>query len=304
MSVTYIIHCQWPVDFNQPLSYFEPNIKGISNLVRFCLQASVKSCPLIFLSSVATVQRYPTQPVPEIHLSAPEHCQTGYGESKLLASEILNKATVDFNLNAVVCRLGQVCGPLALTKQYDGLPAWPSRDWFPTLLRCSKFMGCIPDSLAKADRIDWTPVDVLAEIIVDEVVHQSRPDVSTSNTTTTSNGIIYRHLVNPKVCQYTDLLPRLQRRLVRDSTMIYKVTSLQQWTKELEDYSLRASTSSTGQDPPGTELLQFFQDLSKTSEDDSIVLETTKTVKAFPRMGSLSALDEDSLDKWLDAWAI
>lgn len=303
-TVTCVVHCQWPVDFNQPLSYFSPNIKGVSNLVQFCLQTSVKNCPLIFISSIATVQRYPVQPVPEIHLSAPEHCQTGYGESKLLASEILDLATIKSNLSAVVCRLGQVCGPLAVTNQDDSLPTWPSRDWFPTLLRCSKFMGYLPDTLAKASRIDWIPVDILAEIIVDEVVYQSQPRPATSDPKLMDNNIIYRHLVNPKSCHYTDLLPVLQRRVIRADNRPCKTISLDQWTKELEGYCLQTIQLPNGQGPPGMELLQFFQDLSKTSEHDSIILETKKTVEALPRLGSLSVVCDGSLDSWLDAWKI
>ncbi|OJJ39941.1 hypothetical protein ASPWEDRAFT_736901 [Aspergillus wentii DTO 134E9] len=226
-SITKIIHCQWPVNFNWPLSLFEPNIKGVVSLINFAHE-SYHNAHIIFLSSIASVKNWdqPT-PVPEGHVSSVGYAQTGYGQSKLLASELLHQAGQS-GIQSFICRIGQVAGPI----QKQG--AWPRRDWFPTLLFASKEMKCLPDSLGSD--VDWIPVDILAEVIGELVQRHSR---------CVDDRCSYYHLVNPHTTRYEDLLPVIMKRLD------CRIVSLDEWVRLLEQKS-----------GTGGELLGFYQELA------------------------------------------
>jgi hypothetical protein len=53
-SVTHIVHNAWPVDFNIPLSAFNPQLQGIVNLLSFA-NAAPQSPSLLYISSISAV---------------------------------------------------------------------------------------------------------------------------------------------------------------------------------------------------------------------------------------------------------
>ncbi|TDL25104.1 hypothetical protein BD410DRAFT_697901, partial [Rickenella mellea] len=112
-SLTCIIHNAWKVDFNIPLSSYEPLIRSVRNLVDLAL-ASPFSSPtrIVFTSSVAVVQGWKEGcPVPEIFVTDPSVAiGSGYGESKWIAERILEEAGKNTTLAPVVVRVGQLCG--------------------------------------------------------------------------------------------------------------------------------------------------------------------------------------------------
>ena len=129
-QTTHIIHCQWPVNFNLSITSFEPQIRGIRHLIDFCLSSKL-SPSLFFLSSVATVNHLKDRTAV---LEAPVDVLTtvdgGYGASKQVCELILQDAYERSGLNAVICRVGQVAGPV--TKP-EGM--WAKQEWVPTVSR-------------------------------------------------------------------------------------------------------------------------------------------------------------------------
>lgn len=81
---------------------------------------------------------------------------TGYAESKWVSEQILYTAASKTSLNALVVRVGQVCGGL------DG--AWNVHEWFPTLVQSALRLGCFPDDdkvrssclTSQPNILDWT----------------------------------------------------------------------------------------------------------------------------------------------------
>ncbi|PLB49801.1 acetyl-CoA synthetase-like protein [Aspergillus steynii IBT 23096] len=286
-SITVIVHCQWPVNFNQPLSSFEPNIEGVENLIRFAHGASYNP-PIVFLSSIATVKQWDKSiPVPEKPLSDPKHAQTWYGQSKLLASVLLEEAGKTLGTRSSICRLGQVAGPVGrVVKQR----MWPRTDWFPSLLETSRAIGCVPDSLGSAGRVDWLPVDKLAEIIVQLVVLKHSID---------ANGMAltdFHHLVNAEPVSYQDILPVIVKRLGEE----VRVVSLSEWVDRLEK---SAATTENGSNPGlGLGLLSFFQGLKATQEEAPVVLDTQHTQDRLPLLGEIGAANGSWMEMWLDQW--
>lgn len=280
-SVTVILHCQWPMNFNQQLISFEPHIQGVANLAQFA-HAPKYNPRIIFLLSVSAVMLWDRDiPVPEKSLSDPKHANAGYGQSKLLTSRLLEEAGRSIGTRSSICRVGQVAGPVG---RIVSQRLWPRANWFPILLDASKFMGCIPDSLGKASRIDWIPVaKALAELVVLDHHEEKKTVVLTD----------YYHLVSPKSSRYEDFVPLISQRLAGK-----EIIPLSEWVGRLE----KSATTTEKELNPGLNLLSFFQDLESTQADPPVMLETKHTEEHLPQLNKISAIDVTRLEGWLDQW--
>jgi thioester reductase-like protein len=277
-SVTTIMHCQWPVNFKEPLSFFEPQIQGLINLVQFVI-ASEQQPQIIFLSSIAAVAmwEYPS-PVPESHLRPLEYALTGYGESKLIASLLLEKACNIAGIRASVCRVGQVAGPV----HTDG--AWPPRDWFPMLLISSKTIGYIPGTLGSQRHLDWIPVDILSELLAD-LIQLDQKELPSEEV------ISYYHFVNPNRVTWESIIPTVLNELQGTR----KTTTLSDWVGKLEQHAAKPSTSD--QPPPGVKLLDFYRSLDLRPLE--LELETHNTQKRIPSLRRVPPVNEEWMRIWL-----
>ena len=126
-----IIDNQWQVDFNLNLESFEPHIAGVRDLIVLSNQ-SPKSPPILFTSSISTLdnwaKKHPKDKVPEsafYDFGVP--AAMGYGESKYIAEQLLEKAGKDSNVSAAICRVGQLAGPVVK----DGV--WSKQEWLPSV---------------------------------------------------------------------------------------------------------------------------------------------------------------------------
>lgn len=294
-TVTCIVHCQWPVNFNQDLNDFEESIRGVRNLVQFCHEAK-SPVPIVFLSSVAAVRGWDDIiPVPEKHLESPSLAQYGYGQSKLIASLLLQKAAESSRIRSTICRLGQVGGPVSGGPASPSRAVWPLRDWFPTLLLSSQKMGALPNSLGNANVLDWIPVDVLADAMGDLVVEE----IDESSKQESPSSTNYYHLTNPRHIQYEDVLGTISRRF-GDSC---KVIPLPDWVELLEKHALESGTQTESRDViPGTQLLSFFRDLLDVWGKGPVILDTTVTTGRTPHLQKLEPVNEKWITMWLDQW--
>lgn len=126
-----IIDNQWQVDFNLNLESFEPHIAGVRDLINLSNQ-SLKSPPILFTSSISTLDnwtiKHPQDKVPEsafYDFSVPS--AMGYGESKYVAEQLLEKARERSNVSSAICRVGQLAGPVVKS----GL--WNKQEWLPSV---------------------------------------------------------------------------------------------------------------------------------------------------------------------------
>lgn len=62
---------------------------------------------------------------------------SGYGESKWVAERILDVARMETALDAVIARVGQLCG-----NTRNGF--WSPTEWFPAMVLASRTTGCVP----------------------------------------------------------------------------------------------------------------------------------------------------------------
>ena len=135
------------------LSPFEPGYHTASKFAA----SSASRAPIVFTSSVATVQRWPLSRgmlIPETSHSADlSLCTRGYGSSKLAAQRIFEHAARDMGVRSAILRIGQIPGPV--THCTSGM--WSKHEWLPSLIASSKYLGMLPDDLGLA--INWVPVD-------------------------------------------------------------------------------------------------------------------------------------------------
>ncbi|KAL3457865.1 hypothetical protein BJX64DRAFT_292717 [Aspergillus heterothallicus] len=294
-TVTEIIHCQWPVTFNLPLALFEPHVAGVANLVNLAYN-SPNNTNIIFLSSIATIQGWskPT-PVPEAALNSLTYAQGGYGQSKMLASKLLDEAAAKSGVPTAVCRVGQVGGPV----NSEGV--WPERDWFPTLLRASQIMGVLPRSLGHFNEVDWLPVDSLSEGLVALALgdlNHSSTEIAEQN----SEGALYYHFTNPAISSYTTLVPSILRHL---GAQLTTVDTLAEWNERLACWA-----KSDGKDDARTEftmaaamaLLEFYQGLASNLDQPDARLDTKATVAKVPLLSEVGAVSEAWMEIWLGQW--
>ncbi|KAH9993902.1 putative NRPS-like enzyme [Xylariaceae sp. FL0662B] len=161
-QVGLIIHAAWPVNFNLGLSAFRPQLAALVNLLAL---AAASTAQFVFVSSVAAVEGHRTGPPPEEVLDGLDTpAPFGYARAKFLA-ELLVDAAAEHLGNAVpmtIIRVGQVAGPV----RRRGL--WNPKEWLPGMVLSSLHLGQVPDSLGpRFDSVDFAPVDLLADILVD-----------------------------------------------------------------------------------------------------------------------------------------
>ncbi|KAL5534850.1 hypothetical protein ACEPAG_1315 [Sanghuangporus baumii] len=193
-SITHIIHNGWQVNFNLPISRFEPNIRSTRNLVDFALTTKISSrqpVKLIFISSLGVFRNTdpldPDKVWPEQRLPIPDSALgLGYTEAKWVSENVLDEAARLTALRPTVVRLGQlVGGPSGY---------WSEREWFAAIIKSSLLFGKLPNV---SGVVSWNRSHVAAKALVDMLDTEER----------------YLHLVHPRPILWTELMSIFSRHL-------------------------------------------------------------------------------------------
>ncbi|KAF4333936.1 nonribosomal peptide synthetase [Fusarium beomiforme] len=282
-EVDRIIHNAWPVNFKFTMSSFESHIRGVRHFVNFS-SAAVKDVPIIFISSIGTVDRWSSpDPVPEKSLQDLTLPSMGYGRSKLAASLILDAAVEESKIPAVSVRVGQIAG----SRGEKGL--WNPQELIPSLIASSVYLGVLPDHLGAQQKIAWSPIEDIAGLILDVsgiTVQKPLSDVSG-----------YFHGVNPTTVDWTDLAP-----VVKD---FYgdrmELVSIQEWVERLE-----ASEKEPDVDfdkNPAVKLLDTIRALFAPGDqapETKYSMERTKSHS--PTMRNLEPVTPELIMNWCRQW--
>ncbi|KAI0144537.1 hypothetical protein GGR57DRAFT_325304 [Xylariaceae sp. FL1272] len=284
-AVTTIIHAAWQVDFNLSLNSHRGHIEGVRRMIDFSA-ASRFGAGIFFVSSIGAVSNWrsglkPAANVPEQVFSDWAIPQAmGYAESKFVAERLLDTASREAGIPAVICRVGQIAGPTTRA----GI--WPQREWFPSLLTSSKYLGKLPETLGRAENIDWIPVDLLGRIVVELALHVVPQREGWS-------GATVFHAANPKTASWSsELIPVIQRHIKVD------VIPLERWLEELAA-SETADLSEIAQNP-SVKLIEYFKSLSTQR---NVRLDTTKTAGASPTLRGLDTIHRGWMENWMRQWA-
>lgn len=240
-STTTILHLAWSVNFNLQLRSFVPDsIASIPNFIHFSLSCSTPP-KFIFCSSVASVQSYTATPtIPETLIENPAAASaTGYSRSKWVAESILSRAAHEHSRlrgRITILRVGQ----LSIDRQGH---AWNPKEAWPLMLSTLKLTGCLPR--LKNQALDWLPVDVAAEAVIQAASLRSERDGG-------EGQVRVYHILNPNSQPtWEDLLVWLGTRVA------FEVVEPGEWIARMEGLAERSSEDQKG--VPALQLLDFWR---------------------------------------------
>ncbi|KAF2234984.1 NAD(P)-binding protein [Viridothelium virens] len=297
-EATHILHNAWPVDFNRAFTSFEPQIRGVKQLLDFATRCTY-DVTFFFISSISVAARWGATPgsrerVPEKIIEDWRVASMGYGQSKLVSERLLAEASKTTGVKTAICRVGQVGGPVLHGQNGQ----WNKQEWLPSLIASSKHLKLLPSSLGPLETIDWIPVDLLAQVVVDLLPCQMELSQRRSKSQTSSNAVY--HIVNPRTCSWHSLLPAIVKHLGGDVAIVEFtewVTALQKNMSETPDYALN----------PAAKLFEFYSNLADKAvrfpKARSVTLETKQTVQYSPTLRALNKVSFEWMDLWMQQWA-
>ena len=283
-----IIHNAWPVNFLMPIESFRSHLASLVDLLRLSYSAKSPS-PLLFISSISTAvsDHWDDGHVRESFHNSPERLLSqGYVRSKYVGEKLISSFVQSCGIPAAVLRVGQVAGPV------DGPGIWNKSEWFPSLVRSSKYLGAIPASLGNLGSVDWVPVDELAKMVaqIAESIANAEKD------TNTGTNLVF-NVVNPHRVDYETLLPSLKEKLAA------RVVPATEWI-ELLSRSVEKSGGIISDANPGAKLLDFYREQMITGHATELVIDVGNVKAASKTARQLPSVNRDWLDSWLQGWDI
>lgn len=312
-NVSHIVHNAWVVDFNLSLASFgEEQIIGVLQLLRFSAKSKHEAC-FYFLSSISAVLNWnlaDSGPIPEQIITDWSVAEPlGYAQSKYVAERIIDEAAAT-GLPCAVWRIGQVAGPIV---REGGM--WNRREWFPSLIASSLFLGKIPASLGPNNKIEWVPVDSLSEIIMDlldqvETAPQDLPtephlvnsashdDLNGTIASAVKVTLVY-NLVNPSSTNWQSLLPVIQAHY---TGTILETVSLREWVDALLASISNIDHVDIVSENPAAKLLGFFQTLAERETEPGPSFKTDQAARASKTFRDLKPVNPEWMVRWLKQW--
>ncbi|KAI0475110.1 acetyl-CoA synthetase-like protein [Xylariaceae sp. FL0804] len=311
-GVTKIIHNQWPVNFNWDLSSFEPHIRGVRHLIDFSMNSQQRAA-IFFISSIGSITKWPdNEPVPEAPIRDLSIAGTqGYSTSKLMTEMLLEQAARVSGVDASICRVGQIAGPVGTGERGE----WNKQEWFPTILATSKHLKLLPRNLGSLDRIEWIPVDRLANVILElagitgdqsaaeravrgrrqlqQQDHQHRSDGPDEAPAPRELNVC--HAVNPRAANWSDLAPTVAAALPAGT----RTVPWAEWVAALKAAGERGGEEAA-RDLPGLKLLDFYSSL-EVPEDAARSPFNLVTAQSQARSKTLRELEPVST-AWVELW--
>ncbi|KAL7920237.1 hypothetical protein ACQKWADRAFT_328838 [Trichoderma austrokoningii] len=283
-SVDRIVHNAWPVNFNMPITSFEPFIRGVRHFVDFA-GASPKKVAFAFVSSIGTASNWTSsEPVPERRLDDPSLAEMGYGLSKLAASFILDAAAAQSGLATISVRVGQIAGP------HNGGGVWNPQEFVPSLIASSVHLGVLPSSLGPFQNVDWVPTEDVSGIILDVA------GITNSAPIADING--YFHVQNPARVQWSEVANFLKEFY---GGRIRELSSFGEWLSALES---SASDEQSLDKNPAVKLLDTYRAFREKEEagEAPVVFDMKRTISRSTTAATLKPIDTDLLRKWCTSW--
>ncbi|KAF4582493.1 putative NRPS-like protein biosynthetic cluster [Pleurotus pulmonarius] len=286
--VTHIFHNAWMLDFNFPLSAFDPLIAGSVNLINLARRGPHPSATrFLFSSSVSAVQSWNSDtPVPEEPIfDSNSAVGLGYGESKYVVERILAAS----GLASCSMRIGQVCGG-------DTTGAWSINDWVPIMIKTSLTLNVLPNAKGL---VSWVPMDTVAQTAMD-IAFADDPLPSTLN------------IVHPRPIKWSTLFVSLKDAIQESTrgTFSPRLVSFQEWFNILKSAADRKNHADDLRQLPALKILAFFQHvvlsdehLQDTQESGGFpAFETKRACQISPMLRDAKQLDKVDASRWVGYW--
>ena len=341
-ETTHVLHNAWTVDFNLPLSSFEDSsLQGVRQLAHFA-QQSTHGAHFVFLSSISVGLNWPAKhagsAIPERilnDLESPEHM--GYAESKFVAEHVLEKASKTTGLKTTICRIGQIAGPVL---REEGV--WAKHEWFPSLITTSMNTGFVPEDLGPMDVLQWIPVDLCAQIIIELLINDqdeytqnghahvssmaneqdtSQPHAtneprreSTQQQLTVPNGSVeHEHPLSTGIHPGAAVINVLNPQKSRWSSLLPEVMGCFGTEARIATFTewvgkLKTCEETESNEAPAVKLLSFFEDLvAKGKEgagDQTSLFDLQKGPRVSPTMQEMEPVNARWMSRWFKQWGL
>lgn len=314
-AATVVIHNAWPVNFNLSIDSFRPQLAGLVNLIEFAAFAAT-SPHFLFISSVSSVMSYRNaslQTPEEVILADSAPGLNGYAESKYISEHLLDHAAQRLPINASLARVGQIAGAV----NYAGL--WNKAEWFPSLIISSLHLGAVPDSLGPSlGTIDWVPVDLLAEVIVelalgkDQLIEATRSQDDQFTTTVPQGRARVFHPLNPHRTTWEAVRPIVTDALYASTGKRLETVFFDSWLKKVRhDMELKADSHNALKDGdleaflrlnPAVKLLDFYEQILGSKEARVNRLEMKETMMSSAKLRAMEGIKAEWIHKWVQEW--
>ncbi|XEU99844.1 hypothetical protein FSHL1_005131 [Fusarium sambucinum] len=285
-NVDTIIHCAWNVNFNHTLdAYIDTDVAGVSNLIDLSVR-SLKAAHLVFTSSIAAVATWDMNvgPVPEkVIPDKSVASSSGYGESKYIAEHLLGHAAKHHGIPVTIVRIGQIAGSLS-----DDGHVWNKSEWFPMLLQASKDLSTLPEELGDRNVVDWIPIDILADAIVET-------SVTSRHNFAWPSEVEVIHAVNPNAASWSDL----REVVLSNIDAIVEHVPYNTWIAKLTELHQRAGNEQDNKDYPWISLLAWFQEFGKQRYPVMSVDQSIQLNNVLRRMEPITGV---AMQKWIKEW--
>ncbi|KAI1813224.1 nonribosomal peptide synthetase [Poronia punctata] len=279
------IHNAWPVNFNMPVESFEPHLRGVRHVADFASRAS-KRVAVIFISSIGTGDRWDPSVglLPEQRLEDLTLPSNGYGRSKQIGSLILEDVARAGDFPAAIVRVGQVAGP-------EGAGgSWNRHEWVPSIIASSLFIGALPSNLGSMERVDWTPCESIAGLILDVA------GISQKLTADEISG--YYHGVNPSSTTWGKLAVAIQEYYGKGR--IPELVSFDHWVRKLEES--QTSDLQALDKNPGVKLLETYRAMAASDDRSPVIFDMTVTKGRSPSMRNAKPVTPELMRHWCEQW--
>ncbi|KAI5856766.1 acetyl-CoA synthetase-like protein [Durotheca rogersii] len=283
-----VIHNAWPVNFNIPVESFEPHLGGVRNIADFAAKSS-KRVAVAFVSSIDTANNWDSTrgPVPEERLEDCSLPGMGYGRSKMIGSLILEDLSERADFPTAIIRVGQIAGPESTAG------CWNKHEWLPSIIASSLYLGALPSHLGSMDRVDWTPAERIASLVLEVAGVSQRIDPDDISG--------YYHGVNPFATTWADLAPAVQEFYGKDR--IQELISFGDWVDRLE--KSRAEGTEVLHKNPGVKLIDSYRTMANAHQagKSSVVFDMKRTTQRSPTMKSVRGVTPDLMKHWCRQWS-
>lgn len=305
-TATLILHNAWTVNFILPLKAFRSQFDGLTNLFRL---AGSRSDPpkLLFISSISSVAQLPrvtsSLSIPEkvVHNSNSPY-DIGYAKSKLVSELLCDAAAQTLDIPVSFARVGQIAGAVG-----EGVDAtWSTAEWLPGLVVTSISLGLLPDDLgAELNQVDWVPVDLLSEVLLEfGTGSSSEAPISGTGTKGGTHGAEVYNLLNPKTTSWKELIPAIVASVEKHTGKVLHAVSASEWLEKLQE----VVDNFSGDDAadlvrmyPAVRLQEFYEARLLGSEK-AIKWDLDHAKAQSATLNSMPAIGRAWVEKWVERW--
>ena len=191
----------------------------------------------------------------------------------------------------------------------------------PKLNSSSLHVGALPYSLdATFGRIDWVPVDNLADVLVEIALsefqgteHEDHLAHAGSIGMARNRSRVY-HPLHPNPIMWEAVRGIVAEELSSFSVHPLKVISLNSWLGRVRKAAHHLSGSSQSwaeedleaslQVNPAVKLLDFFEEMEASQSQEGNVFEIEKTLEVSPKLRSIPKFNIEWMRKWIKEWMV